>query len=73
MGAAWRGERLECRLLPATCYLLPVVGPFLQFPVWGAWGFILLGFVLGLGSGVGTAPDLGNHFLLRQKVIKNRF
>ena len=30
-------------------------------------------FVLGFGSGVGTAPDLGNHFLLRQKVIKNRF
>ena len=83
------GLNVVCCLLPATCYLLPVaccllpvacclwllpvVGPFLQFPVWGAWGFILLGFVLGLGSGVGTAPDLGNHFLLRQKVIKNRF
>ena len=64
---------VACYLLPVACCLLPVVGPFLQFPVWGAWGFILLGFVLGLGSGVGTAPDLGNHFLLRQKVIKNRF
>ena len=59
--------------LNVVCCLLPLVGPFLPFPVWGAWGFILLGFVLGLDSGVGTAPDLGNHFLLRQKVIKNRF
>ena len=30
-------------------------------------------FALDFFPGVGTAPDLGNHFLLRQKVIKNRF
>ena len=35
--------------------------------------FFVFDLVLALGSGVGTAPDLGNHFLLRQKVIKNRF
>ena len=35
--------------------------------------FYVFALVLALGSGVGTAPDLGNHFLLRQKVIKNRF
>ena len=43
------------------------------------WGDLICGliFLFGaarwVGSGVGTAPDLGNHFLLRQKVIKNRF
>ena len=36
-------------------------------------GVIFFAIVLGFFPGVGTAPDLGNHFLLRQKVIKNRF
>ena len=46
-----------------------LAGPFFVCFLW----LCFLVFVLGLGSGVGTAPDLGNHFLLRQKVIKNRF
>ena len=36
-------------------------------------GVIFFAIVIGFFPGVGTAPDLGNHFLLRQKVIKNRF
>ena len=46
---------------------------FFFWPHFVCWPVFVFFLVLALGSGVGTAPDLGNHFLLRQKVIKNRF
>ena len=50
-----------------------MLGPFFLLASLCLLAGIRFFLVLALGSGVGTAPDLGNHFLLRQKVIKNRF
>ena len=50
-----------------------MLGPFFIWWHVDCFLFFVFDLVLALGSGVGTAPDLGNHFLLRQKVIKNRF